>query len=173
MVVAGPIELCPLCEKVFGGFALAAVAGAPEGAGDFSLVCNWGECFEAVYEAKGGCLPEVGGGSTLDEAAGGVPLGEGYGVGEGGAVGDDRAFGFDVGSAIEECIEDRDVVAACGPVERRFGVAAGKADVDFGSAGDEERDGLRSVGEVAGPVGGDVEWGAGSDSGGGEGGVFG
>ena len=176
--MADPVSMRSAADEILGGVELASVAGCPEGVGDG--VGGGGGIgvavgFEFGHEAEGGGLPDVGAGSTCDEAAGGAPGGEGDGVGERREAADEAAEGFDIGSVVEEGIEGFDVVTAGGPVEGRFGMGQAEgAGVDVGSEGDERRDGLANAGEVAGPIGGDVEEGTVAvGPGGGEGGVGG
>jgi hypothetical protein len=75
-------------------------------------------------------------------------------------------------------VEDVDVVAAGGPVQRGFGVGADEGCVDVGA--DEGSEGFDVVGVVAGPVGGHMQKGPGhavgpisAEFGGGETGVVG
>src|ERR671918_455738 len=64
------------------------------------------------------------------------------------------------GTGVKEHIEDVDVVAARGPMQRRLGVGPGDAGVDIGTCRRQHRRGGGSVVEVAGPIGRDVQEGA-------------
>ncbi len=154
------------------------MAGSPKGVGD-DLARGSGiggaVLFHLLQKAEGGGLPDCGDGPAFDESTGGAPSGKGDGVGERGQTTDDSTESLDIGSVIEQGVEGVDIVAAGGPVEGRFGmVHAESRGIDLGAVGDQRGDGLASVEEVAGPVGGDVE---GSPlavgSGSGEGGVGG
>ena len=95
--------------------------------------------------------------AALDESASGVPLTEGGGVVQGSSAADDCAGRLDVRTGVEQRVENLDVVAAGGPVQRGLGVGAVEAGVDVGAGGDEHADDGGSVGVVAGPVSGDVQ----------------
>jgi hypothetical protein len=79
-------------------------------------------------------VPECGAGASLDEPVGRLPLPEGHGVAERGAAGDDRAGCLDVGPSVDQRVEGLDLVAARGPVQRRFGMRPGEPGVDVGPA---------------------------------------
>ena len=75
-----------------------------------------------------------------------------------GSAGEYGARRFDVGSAVKQGIQHVDVIAAaCGPVERRLAVRADHRGVGIRACCDEHGYGLRSLREVAGPVGRDVQ----------------
>ncbi len=176
--MADPVAVGTAGEEILGRLELASVAGPPESVGDH--IGGGGGIGSAVgfdlgEQAEGGGLPDGGAGSAFYQSPGGAPGGEGDGVGEGREAADDTSEGFDVGSVIEKGVEGVNVVGAGGPMERRFGMGQAEgAGVDFGSVGDEGRDGLANVGEMAGPIGGNVEEGAVAvGPGGGEGGVNG
>ena len=137
------------------------MAGSPEGVGDDigggGGICG-AVCFHFSHEAEGGGLPNGGAGSALDESAGCAPSGEGYGVGQGRSAADYASGGFNVGSVVEQGVERFEVVAAGGPVEGGLGmVHAEGPGIDGRAVGDQGLDCLSNVGEMAGPVGGDVE----------------
>ena len=102
-------------------------------------------------------LPERGPCPALDQPARRLPLPECDRIGQRRPAADDSPGGFDVGAEVEQSIEHRDIVAARGPVERRFRVAADKPRVDVGAGLDQRRHGRRAVRKVAGPVGGHVQ----------------
>ena len=78
-----------------------------------------------------------------------------------GAAADHGPVGLDVGARIEQRVERLDVVAARGPVQRSLGVRTGEARVDVGAGGDQRTDLGGRLGDVAGPVGDDVQQGPG------------
>src|SRR5918995_6531659 len=67
---------------------------------------------------------------------------------------------LDAGTDVDEHIEDVDVVAARGPMQRRLGVGPGDAGVDVGTCGCKHGHGGGAVGEMARPIGRDVQEGA-------------
>jgi hypothetical protein len=94
-------------------------------------------------------------GAAGDEEAGDVPAAVADRVVEWGS---DRAvWDFHVGAAVDERGRDVDVVAAGRPVQRRLGAWLGVSVVGVGAGRDEDGDDLRAVGEVARPVGHDVQ----------------
>ena len=70
---------------------------------------------------------------------------------------EDGAGRLDVGAGTEERVEDLDVVAAGGPMQRGHRVGAGEAGVDLGARRDQHADNRGAIGMVAGPVDGDVQ----------------
>src|SRR6185437_3433554 len=67
----------------------------------------------------------------------------------------------DVGAAVDQRGCDVDVVATGCPVQRRFGARLAVSVVRVGAGRDQDANDLRAVGEVARPVGDDVQRGAG------------
>lgn len=98
----------------------------------------------------------------LDEAVRGLPLAECTGIGQCGATADDCTGRLEVGSRFDEGVEYGYVVAAGRPVQRRLSVGAVEPGVGIGSSCSEGSDNRGPVGEVARPVGCDVEEVAGS-----------
>ena len=158
--MADPGRVGAAVEQQLGGVALAAVGGAPQRVVELLARGRRG-CGElvadAVGEAERGGLPEVGARAAFQQPAGGVPLAEGDGVGHRGAAGDHGAVGLDVGAGVEQRVERLDVVAAGRPVQRRLAVRAGEARVDVGARGDQRGDLRGRLGNVARPVGDDVQ----------------
>jgi len=177
-VVADPMQVSPFAEEILSREKLPSVASTPKSIGDdFARGSGIGVavCYHLLHEAEGGGLPDSGAGTAFDEAMGGAPSGKGNGVGKRSQATDDSSECFAIGAVVEQGVERFDIVAAGGPVKGRFGMvhAEGRS-VDFGAMGDQRGDCLTNVGEMAGPVGGDVEERPlAVGSGGGEGGVGG
>lgn len=64
---------------------------------------------------------------------------------------------LDVGTSVEQRVERLDVVATCRPVQGCLLMSSTEPRVDLRAGPDQRRHGHRDVGEVPGPVGGDVE----------------
>jgi hypothetical protein len=139
------------------------VAGTPEGAVD--LLRRWrlgaGEIpLQAIQQPQRRRIVDGGLRTALDQPMRGLPLPKRPGVRQRGAAGDDAAGRLDVGARVDERVQHLHVVAAGRPVQRRLLVRAAEPGVDLGARLDQERHGRGAVGEVAGPVGGDVQQGA-------------
>jgi hypothetical protein len=96
--------------------------------------------------------------SALDEPSCCLPLTECHGVGQRRAPADHCAGRFDVRSGVDQGLENVEVVAAGRSVERCLGVsAAAEPRVHVGASLDERAHDRRTVGEVSGPIRGDVQ----------------
>jgi hypothetical protein len=155
-VVSDPIDVGTTFKKVLRRFTPTPVACTPKGVRDLI----WCEChavieerLNAIHQAQGRSLPEVSRRAALDEAPRGLPLPECNSIGKWRAAADACAIRFDVRAVIEQRIKHRNVIAACGPMERGFCVLAYAPRIDIGSVLNQYSDGLSAVWKVAGPVG--------------------
>jgi hypothetical protein len=116
---------------------------------------------QAVEQAEGGLVGEGGPGSALDQAHAGCPVAERPRILQRRATGDHGARSVDVGTVIEQGIEDGHIVAAGRPVQGSLRVRTPEPGVDVGAGLDEGRHHLGAAREVSGPVGHDVQQGPG------------
>lgn len=132
-VPTDPVDVGTAVEQEFGCGLLTAVARTPEAAGDVlgrgGRIAGAGR-LDAVEQAEGGGLPEAGVGPAFDEASRCVPLAECGGVSQGSSTGDDRAVRVDLGTGVEECVEDLDIITTRGPVQRGLAVGADETGTD-------------------------------------------
>ena len=112
---------------------------------------------DAVEQAEGGGLPEARVRPAFDEASRCVPLAECGGVSQGCSTGDDRAVRVDLGTGVEERVEDLDIITTRGPVQRGLTVGADETGVDVGARPDERGHRGGAVREMTGPVGRHVQ----------------
>ena len=162
-VISHPVQVGATSQQEFGSLALPAVACAPECVGDV-LRCRPRNISKirrhARQQSQRRGLPKRGLCTPLDQSPCGLPLPEGDRVSQWRTAADDTATGFDIRATIKQGIEYRNVIGACRPVQRRFGMAADESGVDVGAGGDQFRDAGDVIGKMAGPVRGDVEEGA-------------
>jgi hypothetical protein len=171
-VVDGRVEVRAVVQEVFGGAALAGVAGVPERFVDLPrLGAGREERIEAVEVAECCGVPElVDPGATGGQEASHVPAAVADRVVQRGA---DRPTGcFQVGASVDQCFGDVQVVAAGRPVQRRLQRTAVGACVGVGAGRHEQPHDRRAVREVSGPVGDRVQRGAAVEPAGGHGGLI-
>src|SRR5262249_60211967 len=102
---------------VHGRSMVATVPGGPELCGDFGgwrFVRVVKQLSDAVHQTERGGLPQVRSRAAFDKPASGMPLAERHRVSEWSAAADDCSRRFDVRTAIEQRIQDFDVVTAGG-----------------------------------------------------------
>src|SRR5262249_54520100 len=117
LIKAHPIEIGAALQKVRGRFVLPTVTGAPECCGDFGgwrCVRVVKQLSDAVHQTERRGLPQVRSRAAFDKPASGLPLAEPPRVSEWSAAADDCSRRFDVRTAIEQRIQDFDVVTAGG-----------------------------------------------------------
>ena len=112
---------------------------------------------EAIGEPECAGLPEVDLRAELHEPAGRAPLTERDGVRQRAVAVDHRPWRLDVRPGLDERVEHLDVVAAGRPMQRPLGVPSAERRVDVRARRDEPGHDRATVGEIARPVGRDVQ----------------
>ena len=112
---------------------------------------------DTIDQSEHGRFPNVRAGAPLHETASGMPIAECRRIGHRRSSSDDGADGLDVGARIQQRVEDGHVVATGRPVQRRLAGPADPPGVDIRAGTNQQAHDHRSVREVAGPVGRDVE----------------
>ena len=169
-IVSDPIEGCASREKKLRRFALTTVASAPEGVGNFVWWWNvWSRgtgqprsqrgwtvvremLLHTIHQAQRIRLPECRTCSPLDQPPRCFPLPERYRISQRCAAANHGARRFDVSASIEKSIQHRNVIAACGPMERRLRMRTGEPRVDFRASRDQRDHGSCAVWKMSGPV---------------------
>ena len=156
LIPSDPVDLRASLQQVLGCTPLATVTGTPERLGDHVRIrvrLPGKEGLDSVQQPEGRCIAQPGTCTSLDESSGRCPVAEPARIGEWAPAAEDGSGRLDVSSRIEQCIEHRDVIAACGPVQWRFAVSTEPAVcIHIGASSDQTSHDSRTVGEVPWPV---------------------
>src|SRR5438128_1999165 len=115
-------------------------------------LANTAVCIHTIHEAQRIRLPECRTCSPLDQPPRCFPLPERYRISQRCAAANHGARRFDVSASIEKSIQHRNVIAACGPMERRLRMRTGEPRVDFRASRDQRDHGSCAVWKMSGPV---------------------
>src|SRR5688500_10357674 len=141
LIPSDPVDLRASLQQILGCTPLATVTGTPKRLCDRARI-RFGslgkEGLDSVQQAEGCCIAQPGMRTSLDESPSRRPVAESACVGEWAPATKDGSGRLDVSPGIEQRLEHRDVIAACGPVQWRFGVSAEPAVcIHIGTSGDQ------------------------------------
>ena len=105
---------------------------------------------DPIAEPQSRGLPQVRLGTVFQESPRRLPLTERRRVGQRCAAVDNRSGRFEVRAKLEQRVEDRDVIGAGRPVQRRLLVWTDETSVDLRAGADQDPHGLAPVGELPG-----------------------
>ena len=149
-----------MIEQVLGNLTLPSVTSSPQGSRQ--VIAGWCRIsravrLDAIEQPQRRRFEQRRAGAALEQPTSRLPLTKCSGVCHRGTTGDHRAARLDVGTGIEQRIENRDVVAAGRPVQGCLGVRATEPGIDVGTRSDQRIDGLGAIRKVARPIGGHMQ----------------
>jgi len=156
LVPSDPVDVRAMSNETLRGSQLASAAGAPKRLSDLLAIRTRSlseDHLDPIEQPERGGVAQSGGCASFHEPPGGRPVSEAGSIRERSSAAEDCAGCLDIGSCIEQCIEDGDVVAAGGPVQRRLGVMAELAvGIDIATGRYQTSDNRRPVGKVPWPI---------------------
>ena len=113
--------------------------------------------FDEIHEAQCRCLRQRCARSALDQSSRDFPLPEPHRIRQRRATANHRAGRFDVRACVEKRVQQRHVIAACGPMQRCFCMRAVKSCVHVRASLNERDHCFSTVWKISGPVSHDVQ----------------
>jgi len=158
--VWNPVRNSAPSEQIFGSISLPTMTSVPKGMVDLfgCWRCFIGKMrFDAFHQSQGRRMCKCRARSAFNQSRRGLPLPKRHRVGQRCVNANHCTGRFNVGARVEQRVQHRNVIAACGPMKRRLGVWAGKPGVDICSSLNQCGDGRRAVRKMSWPVRGDVQ----------------
>lgn len=149
-----PVQIGATPKEVLRRTLLPAVTCRPERAADaLARQSLLGPLFlDAVRQSKRRSLPQGRSCPSLHESSCSFPLAEADGVAQRRSAADDRTGCLDIRAGIKQRVEHLDVIAACGPVQRGFGMRANQPGIDVGASRNQYGNDFGAA-RMAGPIG--------------------